>query len=119
MNYLNLVRQVCRACRCVFNVPIGQDLGGADYRCEGCDNADYERHHFDKSLPAPESIATAPQEAPVKDDTSDDEVSIDDTESVPQAVEEGVKEPGPVEGVHDEPQVSAAPSSPDSEVAGA
>jgi hypothetical protein len=52
----------------VYDVLIGHDNKGLDYRCESCDAKSYERHDFDKSLPRPEVIGTVePESGPEKE----------------------------------------------------
>lgn len=51
---MSTFRQVCRACNSVCFVQEGTEIPDEGYRCEACENANYERYSFDKSLPHPE-----------------------------------------------------------------
>lgn len=57
-----LVRHECRACKNICFTPLGPKVPDEGYRCEACENANYERHDFDKSLPSPEAAIVEPVE---------------------------------------------------------
>lgn len=64
------VRQVCRACHNVCFVPEGTEIDEQlGYRCEACEDADYERHHFDRTIAPAELIepgVTPPEAQPTR-----------------------------------------------------
>lgn len=56
-----LVRQICRACNNVCFVPENEPIPDQGYRCTACNEANYERRNFDKTLPPEKAILETPE----------------------------------------------------------
>lgn len=106
MNPSNLIRQICRACRCVHTVAVGHDTGGKDFRCDSCDAANYERRHFERTMqvPAPETVAPT-DEVEATDGPLDQTDEVSDVQEV--AAGDTALNPGPQGG--GTPEESGAP----------